>query len=95
MLSISACEIVAMPTWLVARIASNSASRSSSVSTFESASPFGTLLEVEHHRRRHDRPGERPAPDLVDAGDGAAAAAQQMALVPDGELGPDHGRACA
>ena len=83
MLSISGCEIEAMPTCAVATIASNSASRSSSVSDLRIGEPLRHARQVEHHRRRHDRPGERPAPDLVDAGDGAAPAAQQLALVPD------------
>jgi hypothetical protein len=31
--------------------------------------PAGDVFGIEHHRRRGDRPGERPAPGLVGTGD--------------------------
>ena len=39
------------------------------VSAFESARPSRQSGRIEDHRRRDHRPGERPAPDLVHAGD--------------------------
>ena len=69
-----------MPICAVATILSNSASRSSSVRTFEFGEPLRHALHVEHDGGRDDRPGERPTPDLVDAGDGAVPAAHELAL---------------
>jgi hypothetical protein len=47
-------------------------------------------LEVEHDSGRHDRPGEGPAPDLVQAGYRAVAAALQLAFAGELEGGRRH-----
>ena len=46
----------------------------------------GHPLQVEHHGRRHDRPGQRPAPDLVEARDAGEARALQGALTLEADI---------
>jgi hypothetical protein len=52
--------------------------------------PLRDPPRVEHHGRRHHGSGERPAPDLVKAGDGAVAAALQLALACEFERDGGH-----
>ena len=73
MLSISRCDTEAMPTWDVARISANSASRLGRGQRLRIRQPLRHAAEIEHHGGRHHRPRERPPPDLVKAGDAAVA----------------------
>ena len=72
-------------------IAAASASRRAAVSALLSSRPAGNARRVKHHRRGDHRPGQRAAPDLVDAGDRTEAAGDRGGLT--GEIGDDgHGR---
>ena len=61
------------------RMTSNSASRSSCGQPLGIVEPLGDALRVEDHRRRHDRPGQRPAAGLVEPGDRPDAARHRRA----------------
>ncbi len=61
------------------------------VSILESAMPFGIFFGVEHDGGRDHRPGERPAPGFVDAGDADETLAKELPL--GAEARADAGRA--
>ena len=68
--SIRAGEAKATANDAVAQISSNSSSRRSAVSRFESSDALRDPPRVEHHGGGHHRPRQRTAPGLVAAGHG-------------------------
>ena len=63
-------------------------SRFASGRTFEIVEPLRQIVGIENDRRDANRPGERPAPDLVDARDPSMAACERLAL--EVEVGRDR-----
>ena len=55
--------------------------------------PFWQIVGIENDRRDPDRPGERAAPDLIDARDPSMAAAESLALEIEMRRGPSPGAA--
>ena len=73
----------------LAKMIGRRASRVVSESAFEIVQTFRQVVRIEDHGGDADRPGERPAPDLVHAGDPAASPDDRLTL--ELEMRPAHG----
>ena len=72
----------------LAKMISHSDSRAGAWSTFESFEPLGQIVGIENDGGHADRPGQRAAPDLIDAGDPSMAVGEGLAL--EVEMGRGH-----